>query len=271
MNKECWMYYKEKTSTAVLVAAAIFIGAVQSSYALTHRTDDPNVNAASVHCVGCATTSYIVTLSGGPLWTDAGKSQTFYLQPDVQKTYEANRLVHSQATGELFLGAQTLLEEGFKGQLGLSAAIAGTTLKGDIWDDATPEFNNYTYQYTAHNMRYAFKTKLLVDVSHDFSGYASGSAGVSVNRSGGFSITPTVPGAVAAPNFSPNTEMSFSYTLGAGIERALCEHWNVGVGYEFADWGRNSLARAPEQSLNNGLGMSHLYTNELLFSITYVV
>lgn len=42
-----------------------------------------------------------------------------------------------------------------------------------------------------------------------------------------------------------------------------------GIGYEFADWGRSQLNRAPGQTLNSGLSLSHLYTNGFLFNLTY--
>ncbi len=45
----------------------------------------------------------------------------------------------------------------------------------------------------------------------------------------------------------------------------------AGVGYEFADWGKNQLGRAPGQTLNTGLSMSHYYINSILFNITYTL
>lgn len=44
----------------------------------------------------------------------------------------------------------------------------------------------------------------------------------------------------------------------------------MGVGYEFADWGKNYLGGDPGTALPQGPGMPHLYTNELLFSLSYL-
>jgi opacity protein-like surface antigen len=82
--------------------------------------------------------------------------------------------------------------------------------------------------------------------------------------------TPTIFQAIVNPNFSSNTKSSFTYTLGAGVQKMLNNNWQVGVGYEFADWGKSQLGRAAGQTLGNGLALSHLYTNGILFNITYL-
>ena len=75
--------------------------------------------------------------------------------------------------------------------------------------------------------------------------------------------------AVVMPDFASNTTTAFTYTVGAGIQRLLNQHWQAGIGYEFADWGRSQLNRASGQTLNNGLSLSHVYTNGFLFNLTY--
>ena len=70
-------------------------------------------------------------------------------------------------------------------------------------------------------------------------------------------------------NFAAYTQTSFTYTLGAGIQKILTNHWQVGLGYEFADWGQSRLNRASEQTIGQGLSLSHLYTNGLVFNLTY--
>lgn len=265
------MFNTNHLSPFVLVAAAVFLGASSHSYAgAAHRSVSESSGDAN-RCPGCSTTNFVATLSGGPIKTmSANKTETFYLQPDIEKTYTATKNTNSNATGELFLGMQTMIEDGFRGQIGFAYAIAGNSISGHIWEDALPIFDDFTYKYNVKNTRYAVKAKLLEDIPYHLIGYASASAGVAVNKASSFSIYPIIPEAVPAPSFSNNTEMSFTYSLGAGVEYPLSKNFQVGVGYEFANWGKNSLSRAPGQSLNNGLGVSHLYTNELLFSISFI-
>lgn len=76
--------------------------------------------------------------------------------------------------------------------------------------------------------------------------------------------------ALPNPNFADHTKTAFTYTLGVGVQKAFNDHWQVGIGYEFADWGKSKLGRASGQTMNSGLALNHLYTNGILFNLTYV-
>jgi opacity protein-like surface antigen len=215
--------------------------------------------------------SGVGTLSLGPVWESAGNAQTFYLAPNIEKTYTANHSSHALVDGEIFLGIQKPLREKLEGQIGLAVATTGNaSLSGNIWDDAAPLFNNYTYHYKVRHTHLALKGKLLAERGYIVTPWLSGSLGVGFNQAQDFSNTPTISQAIVMSNFASNTIAAFTYTLGVGVERHLNQHWQVGVGYEFADWGRSQLNRASGQTLNSGLFLSHLYTNGLLFNLTYL-
>lgn len=214
--------------------------------------------------------SGVATLSLGPVWENAGTTQTFYLTPNIEKTYAANHSSHALVNGELFVGLQRPLREKLEGQFGLAVATtSNASLSGHVWDDADPLFNNYTYQYQVQHTYLALKGKLLADRGYIVAPWVSGSLGIGFNQAHDFSNTPTISQAVVMPNFANNTTTAFTYTLGVGVERKLNQHWQAGVGYEFSDWGRSQLSRAPGQTSNNGLSLSHLYTNGFLFNLTY--
>ena len=214
---------------------------------------------------------WVGTISVGPVWQSNGNTQTFYLAPNIEKSYAANSSTNAMADGEVFLGLQKDLPHQFQGQLGLAVAVAGNAkLSGNIWDDADPQFNNYTYLYKVNHVHLALKGKLLADRGYWLTPWVSGSLGVGFNRAYSFSNTPTIFEAVPNNNFSSNTETAFTYTLGAGVQRVLNQHWQVGIGYEFADWGQSELGRASGQTLNSGLSLNHLYTNGFLLNLTYV-
>lgn len=216
--------------------------------------------------------AWVGTFSAGPVWEDGGSTQTFYLAPGIEKTYAANRSTTALFDGEFFLGVQKALTHTIQGQLGL--AVAGTnsaTLSGMIWDDADPIFDNYTYDYKIQHTHVAVKGKLLADMGYWLTPWLSGSLGVGFNNAHAFQNAPTLFEAVANPNFASHTETAFTYTVGAGVQKALNAHWQVGVGYEFADWGKSHLGRAEGQTQNNGLSLNHLYTNGLMFNLSYIV
>jgi len=215
--------------------------------------------------------SLVNTLSIGPSWQNNGHQQTFYIAPEIEKTYTANSSTNTLADGEFFLGVQKNLPRQLQGQLGLAFGIAGNAkLAGNIWDDANPQFDNYTYAYKVNHMHLALKGKLLADRGYWLMPWISGSLGVGFNHAYSFSNTPTIFEAIPNANFSSNTETAFTYTLGVGVQRILNPHWQAGIGYEYADWGKSQLGRALGQTLNSGLSLNHLYTNGFLINLTHI-
>ena len=68
---------------------------------------------------------------------------------------------------KVFLGDATCVRSHVLGQLGTAAGVTTTTtLLGIIWDDAEPQFNNYSYRYKVQHMHVAAKGKLLVDMGY---------------------------------------------------------------------------------------------------------
>lgn len=214
--------------------------------------------------------SWVSTLSAGAVWEQAGKTQSFYLTPEIEKTYAAHQSTNTLANGEFFVGMQKILSQSIQAQLGLAvAATSDASLSGLIWDDEIPRFANHSYRYKIQHSHVAVKSKVLVDKGYWLTPWISGSLGIGFNSAHAFQNTPLIYEAIVNPNFASHTQIAFTYTVGAGLQKVLNQHWQVGVGYEFADWGQSRLGRAAEQTLNNGLGLNHLYTNGILFNLTY--
>lgn len=212
----------------------------------------------------------VVTLSIGPAWYRGGETQTLEIIPDFFNTYTANKITRSLASGELFVGLQRPISTRLSGQLGIAGSIYNSAhLQGSIWEMADPNFDNFSYRYNIRQKRVALKGLLL---SHAFSRawlpYLSSSAGIGFNKADSFTIIPTLFSAVAPPAFQNNTITSFSYTFGVGLRKTLNAHWQAGIGYEFADWGKSRFNPASGQTLNTSVQLNHLYTNELQFSLS---
>ncbi|HHF7366758.1 TPA: porin family protein [Legionella bozemanae] len=158
------------------------------------------------------------------------------------------------------------------GQLGLADAITGNAkLQGVIWDDVGPEFENYSYQYKIWNDRVAVKGKLLLDRGYWLMPWVSASLGVGFSRAHDFTSTSLIFEALPNTNFIDHTKTAFTCTLGAGLQKAISDHWQIGACYELADWGKSEIGQALEQIMNIGLALNRLYTNEVLFNLTYMV
>jgi len=213
--------------------------------------------------------SWVATINVGPAFESAGNTQTLFLTSNIENTYAANHKSHALIDGEAFLGVHKLLREKLEGQFGLAVATTGNAaLSGDIWSDADSTFNNFTYRYQVKHTHIALKGKLLADRGYLVIPWVSGSLGVGFNKAHDFTNTPTISEAVVMPNFTNNTTTALTYTLGTGIQRNLTPHSQIGIGYEFADWGQSQLDRASGQTVNRGLFLSHLYTNGFLINFT---
>ena len=244
--------------SAVIIVAANFLGASALAGTMGSVTVQP-------------AWTWVGSFSAGPIWESAGHTQAFYLTPDIEKTYVANQSSSALFDGEVFLGAQKALTQTLKGQFGLAVGFtSNANLTGVIWDDADPLFDNFTYNYKIQHTHVAVKGKLLADTGFWLIPWVSGSLGVGFNNAHGFHSTSLIFEAVETPDFASYTQTSFTYTLGTGVQKALNQHWQVGVGYEFSDWGISQLGRAAEQTQNSGLTLKHLYTNGVLFNLTYI-
>lgn len=216
--------------------------------------------------------SYVMSLSTGPAWQNNGESQTFYLYPNIEKTYHAKDTTNLLWNGELFLGIQKNWCATWQSQLGLAFAAAGkANLKGEIWDDADPQFNNYSYHYHVNHQHIALKGKILKDMGYSVIPWVSASIGIGFNKAQGFANTPTIQEAVTMPNFVSKTVTAFSYNIGIGVQKIISNTWQIGIGYEFNDWGQSQLGRAEGQTIGKGLKLNHLYTNGLVVNLTALI
>jgi opacity protein-like surface antigen len=229
------------------------------------------INIMSSQKIFSADNHFVVTLSGGPLWENNHQAQTVYMSPDILKIYTAKNSTETLATGELFLGIQHPLNPKLQNQIGLSVAtMSSAKVSGDIWDDGDSQFNNYTYQYFIKHFRVSVREKLLMDWGYTIYPWVSASVGIGFNRSYQFSSTPTISEALPTPYFPNYTQTAFTYSLGFGFQRLLNKNWQLGIGYEFADWGKNKLAQAQGQTLSTSLSLPHFYTQTVLINITYL-
>lgn len=227
--------------------------------------------AGTMGTIAPSSWTQVMTLAGSVSWSERNDAQTLFLAPLIEKTYTVDNSSRAILGGEFFYGLQTTLNNRFTGQLGL--AVAGSSyakVDGEIWDDADPQFNNYVYNYKISHAHLAVKGKILSNMGYQLLPYISGSAGVGSNRSYDYSNTPAIFEAVTNPDFASNRKTSFTFTLGAGVQRIINQNWQVGLGYEFGDWGKSGLGLAPGQTLGTGLEQSHLYVNGVMLSVSYV-
>ena len=212
------------------------------------------------------------TLSLGPAWSAPGSTQVIAVQPELVEAFVAKSATQTFGDGEIFLGLQHHLQDNLQVQLGVAAAATTPiSLHGDVWQDADPDFNNLFYQYKIAHSHVAAKGKLLTEAYQLVQPYLSGSVGVGFNHAYQYSSTSKLFEVLPEPSFAQHTTTAFTYTVGVGVQRAINNQWYIGLGYEFADWGKTALAGATGQLLNTGVNLNHVYTNELQFSLSFVL
>ncbi|KTD04693.1 hypothetical protein OQJ19_07700 [Fluoribacter gormanii] len=214
--------------------------------------------------------SSIIIVSGGPAWSDPGKDQYLYPFPPPQNNlYRADSKSDWLGSGELFFGLQHFIgASNMIAQFGLGVAAASdASLSGTVSVDGVPDV--YTYSYKVSHVRAEFKGKLIACGFQTIQPYLSGSFGVGWNHAHDWLPTTIDPVLYPTYWFSTASTVAFSYTVGLGVQKMLTPNWQVGVGAEFADWGKNYLG-GDSATLDKGPGMPHLYTTELLFSVGYM-
>lgn len=213
----------------------------------------------------------MVTVSLGPAWSTPGQTQTLFFTPTFPQTYVATSGSSLFGDGELWFGAHRELTAGIAAQLGL--ALAATTplpLHGEIWQDNDPEFNNFAYAYKISHSHIAIRGKLFKEMGLWVQPYVSASLGVGFNHAYHYSNTPRLFEVDAEPPFQSHTTTALTYTLDIGIQKSLTDHWFLGMGYEFADWGKTTLGPASDQSSGMGLSLNHVYSNGIQFYLSFV-
>lgn len=114
------------------------------------------------------------SIAAGPVWANAGETQTFYMAPNIVKTW--------------------LLVK-------------------------------YLLEYNNRSLRQWLRQWGLVVVT-----IGKASLGVGFNRAASYTNTPLIFPAVRTPDFTNHTKTAFSWTVGAGAQVPVNDHWQLGAG-----------------------------------------
>lgn len=225
--------------------------------------------------------SSIITVSGGPSWATPGQNQYIYpmspvyinnfnpnLPPNYYLYFTHDSPTTILANGEIFFGLQRAINPQMIGQLGLGVAgVSDAKVTGDV--NLNGLLNVYTYDYKVNHARVELKGKLIGSAFTPVQPYLSGSFGIAFNNAHDYRALSINQFLFPAPWFASNTTYAFAYSVGAGVQKMLNRNWQVGVGYEFADLGKSYLG-GDGVNITKGPRLTHLYNNQLLFSVSYL-
>lgn len=220
--------------------------------------------ASSAHALDLSPYTYVGTASGGIAWEGAGETQTLEVVPGLASRYKSNRETRMPGVGEIFVGGQYQSDKDWDAQFGIAyGMVSTTTMEGHIYNGG----NDGLYNYRLQQSRLAAKAKILGDVGTMLQNWVSFSMGATFYKAYDFdntSLTTTMP------NFDDNTGTAFSFSAGIGMQYIISPNWQIGLGYEFTDWGTTYLGKAPGQVTDKQLEVDNFYTNGLIITLSFV-
>lgn len=216
----------------------------------------------------------LATVTIGPDFVQKGQAQTLSLLPPFQNHYTNTNNTTTVADAGGFVGVERAFSDKLWVQLGVSGYIdAQISPQGDVWRFASPEFDTLSYAYNVQHTRVMAEGKFLTSINayQALHPYVSWGLGAAFNQARDYQETPLIAGAVPSLPFASETQTSFTWGVGLGVDYALNPHARLGVGYQFADLGSVSLGPTPSATTNQTLSFPHLYTNQLRFQFTLLV
>lgn len=219
---------------------------------------------------------------GGYVAVNPAHENHHYVGSDSdQFVYTHNRSKQNTGLAGIFAGAEWQIPcTCFINRFGLEYDyIWPVQIHGNNWvgiqpNTATP----YVYQYHQRTQQVLAIARLLFMASETYRPYGMIGLGAAFNRVYGFTTHTSQQGSInLAPTFQGNTETSFAYSLGIGVEMNFTPHISLGVGYRFSDFGKSSFDHG-QVNINNyharvpfSLSNNHSYANQLIVDLNYFV
>jgi len=216
----------------------------------------------------------VVAINGGLFNTgNAGFNKTFPMINESFYVYHGDFDNHTQGILGLFVGSDYQLQSNWHMQLGLaynqslSFHTTGTIFQGADVQSA----DNYEYSYNTVSRQFMLVGKFQKDAKLGWHPYGLVGVGASFNSTKSWNTT-VPPFLTFTPEFKSKTNSAFTYQLGLGVDIDVYPQLRAGLGYRFADLGRNDLGNGTIDvvSINDNLKQKHVYTNNLIAELTYL-
>lgn len=214
--------------------------------------------------------------AGAAISSDIGKSKTFpIVNPITDEFYVYSAKSSNQIAGVFdgFIGAEWMFHPQWALQMGPGYNQAWNfRAKGSYLQGADPESaDQYSYHYNILTRQLLAEGKLLYHFKPCYHPYVLLGLGAAFNDASDYG-TNVPPFLTFTRQYKDNTQTSFTYTVGLGIDVDVLEHLRLGIGYRFSDFGQVKLGNATidTTSVNGTLSQNHLYASEVLAQITIV-
>jgi opacity protein-like surface antigen len=216
-----------------------------------------------------------VTLSPTLIFENNGRTQTVLLNPapiNYSNEYVSSKKWHNSYMTLLSFTKDVCKKNDFVFQVGPTLSYAnGIGLAGHVNQFALPDFDNFNYQYSVRSFSLLASTFINYVKNDIWQPYLSFGLGVSWNRTLNYNETPRKSGVVPMSPYSSGGTNGFAYSIGAGYTLNYDFPVKLGFGYEFSDLGATKLGLSRSQTTMKTPRLRHLYLNELLLNLNWVI
>lgn len=216
----------------------------------------------------------LVMVTGGELFTSNAGRYTEFAQGFSKFRYQPTEGSQYKPLYGLSIGNEMYISPHFAWQSAISFyRDSHLNVSGSLTQGVTPPSSDiYGYSYAIATQQLLLENKLMARVNNRLLPYFTFGLGTAFNNSYDFRTT-AQPTLVFTPQFPSKKVSSFSYNLGVGVDVNIEPHTRLGLGYRFTNFGRTSLGNGTinTTALPYTLSQSHLYVNELVAQISYVL
>ncbi|MCX7117759.1 MAG: outer membrane beta-barrel protein [Legionellales bacterium] len=259
---------KEQTKHLKLILPALF-----STIVSANATSTPTAPALTM---GPAS-GWFATIQGGALWTNSSDSMTVsngspYPPPLNVDHYSVNG---NQTSGVIaVLGGYQWRHQG-EWIPAYSLALRyqhffNASLNGVVTQYSLPQFANYNYTWNVDSNLISLYSKIDLFQYGRFTPFFDVGVGAAINHTSDFNetalsgVTPRI-----SPAFQSNSQTSFTYNLGLGVDFAVTSQWSVSVGYDYQYFGAIKSGPGLTTWSADRLSLGNLQGNMVTAGLTY--
>lgn len=219
----------------------------------------------------------IASVGGGVLLSANGSSSQYFpiMNPttDEYYSYAGDNSTQTKGLFDVFLGGEWGFAPNWALQLG-----AGYHQTGHFRVDSTfiqgadaQSADQYNYDYRFSTRQVMAESKLLYHVKERYHPYAFLGLGGAFNHADEFT-TNVPPFLTFTREYYDNTQTSFTYSLGLGVDVDINKYLRIGVGYRFADLGQAQLGTPTIDGIpvSGALTQRHVLANEFLLQLSVI-
>ena len=212
---------------------------------------------------------FFVSLDGAWLLSQPGQTQEINLLDDLGNTYRAFPYTANNNTLIVGVGFRIYQNEWMQSNLGLRyLPMTGMTIKGEVWQLNSPEFNNLAYEYTVQSHIILVENIVTWSHYHYFQPGIILGMGNSTNITSDFKETAIYNHTVDLTEGFPGALTNqLTYEVGAVLDYYALPNMTLECAYRYIDAGSGHLGLSPTQNTAEMLSTGPLHYHAVTLGV----